>query len=203
MPMAMFMRLLLCNELVDLSWRGSLRLPTAGSLGKLSSFDNLSNFVSFKCCVVYLKSVLRQSNVTSAVIGDRTRLAGLPMTETLCTPSSSLCCFGTWDWWWTVKLFQALKASSLRSVKSSPALLPLLLPSILTMQSHQMYIVNFWHVIVLWTICVRWVCRYAWVLAECSACTEHMGWRFTAVAEETRPKAFWGIRRSQLADNSS
>jgi len=47
------------------------------------------------------------------------------------------------------------------------------------------------------------VCRYAWVLAECAACTEHMGWRFTAVSKETRPKAFWGIRRSQLADNSS
>ncbi|XP_024376542.1 uncharacterized protein [Physcomitrium patens] len=48
-----------------------------------------------------------------------------------------------------------------------------------------------------------WFPGYAWVLAECSACTEHMGWRFTAVAKETRPKAFWGIRRSQLADNSS
>jgi cereblon len=48
-----------------------------------------------------------------------------------------------------------------------------------------------------------WFPGYAWVLAECSACTEHMGWRFTAVSKETRPKAFWGIRRSQLADNSS
>ncbi|XP_024378293.1 uncharacterized protein [Physcomitrium patens] len=48
-----------------------------------------------------------------------------------------------------------------------------------------------------------WFPGYAWALAECSACTEHMGWRFTAVAKETRPKAFWGIRRSQLADNSS
>lgn len=48
-----------------------------------------------------------------------------------------------------------------------------------------------------------WFPGYAWVLAECAACTAHMGWRFTAVCKETRPKAFWGIRRSQLADNSS
>ncbi|KAH9570350.1 hypothetical protein CY35_02G035200 [Sphagnum magellanicum] len=47
-----------------------------------------------------------------------------------------------------------------------------------------------------------WFPGYAWILAECTACAEHMGWRFTAVAKETRPKAFWGIRRSQLAENS-
>ncbi|CAM6036740.1 unnamed protein product [Sphagnum compactum] len=48
-----------------------------------------------------------------------------------------------------------------------------------------------------------WFPGYAWVLAACSTCTEHMGWRFTAVSKETRPRAFWGIRRSQLAENSS
>ncbi|XP_024384992.1 uncharacterized protein [Physcomitrium patens] len=48
-----------------------------------------------------------------------------------------------------------------------------------------------------------WFPGYAWVLAECAECTEHMGWRFTAVNKESRPKAFWGIRRSQLAENSS
>ncbi|KAG0611107.1 hypothetical protein M758_7G116100 [Ceratodon purpureus] len=48
-----------------------------------------------------------------------------------------------------------------------------------------------------------WFPGYAWVLAECSECQEHMGWRFTAVDKESRPKAFWGIRRSQLAENSS
>jgi len=48
-----------------------------------------------------------------------------------------------------------------------------------------------------------WFPGYAWVVAECSACTEHMGWRYTAVEKETRPKAFWGIRRSQLAENGS
>nr|XP_024396736.1 protein cereblon-like isoform X4 [Physcomitrium patens] len=48
-----------------------------------------------------------------------------------------------------------------------------------------------------------WFPGYAWVLAECAECTEHMGWRFTAVDKESRPKAFWGIRRSQLAENSS
>ncbi|CAK9227707.1 unnamed protein product [Sphagnum troendelagicum] len=47
-----------------------------------------------------------------------------------------------------------------------------------------------------------WFPGYAWILAECTACAEHMGWRFIAVAKETRPKAFWGIRRSQLAENS-
>jgi cereblon len=48
-----------------------------------------------------------------------------------------------------------------------------------------------------------WFPGYAWVLAQCSECTAHMGWRFTAVDKESRPKAFWGIRRSQLAENSS
>ncbi|CAK9226710.1 unnamed protein product [Sphagnum troendelagicum] len=47
-----------------------------------------------------------------------------------------------------------------------------------------------------------WFPGYAWILAECTACAEHMGWRFIAVSKETRPKAFWGIRRSQLAENS-
>jgi cereblon len=47
-----------------------------------------------------------------------------------------------------------------------------------------------------------WFPGYAWILAECAACAEHMGWRFIAVSKETRPKAFWGIRRSQLAENS-
>ncbi|CAM6024635.1 unnamed protein product [Sphagnum balticum] len=46
-----------------------------------------------------------------------------------------------------------------------------------------------------------WFPGYAWTLAECTACAEHMGWRFKAVAKETRPRAFWGIRRSQLAEN--
>jgi cereblon len=30
-----------------------------------------------------------------------------------------------------------------------------------------------------------------------------LGWRVSAVEKESRPKAFWGIRRSQLAENSS
>ncbi|KAL2613316.1 hypothetical protein R1flu_025008 [Riccia fluitans] len=30
-----------------------------------------------------------------------------------------------------------------------------------------------------------------------------MGWRFTAVKKGLRPKAFWGVRRSQLAESSS
>ncbi|KAG6542344.1 hypothetical protein Mapa_016270 [Marchantia paleacea] len=47
-----------------------------------------------------------------------------------------------------------------------------------------------------------WFPGYAWTIAYCSQCELHMGWRFTAVKKDLRPKAFWGVRRSQLAENS-
>ncbi|KAL3679706.1 hypothetical protein R1sor_022662 [Riccia sorocarpa] len=47
-----------------------------------------------------------------------------------------------------------------------------------------------------------WFPGYAWTIAHCSQCELHMGWRFTAVKKGLRPKAFWGVRRSQLAENA-
>eukprot|EP00249_Psilotum_nudum_P021742 c28226_g1_i3 orf=384-2126(-) len=48
-----------------------------------------------------------------------------------------------------------------------------------------------------------WFPGYAWTIADCSVCESHMGWLFTAVTKNMRPKAFWGMRRSQLAENAS
>jgi hypothetical protein len=50
--------------------------------------------------------------------------------------------------------------------------------------------------------------RYAWVLAKCNTCRatgfeQHMGWRFVAIDSKTRPKSFWGIRRTQLIGSHS
>lgn len=47
-----------------------------------------------------------------------------------------------------------------------------------------------------------WFPGYAWTIANCSVCDSHMGWLFTAVKQRLLPKSFWGVRRSQLADNS-
>ncbi|GLJ30781.1 hypothetical protein SUGI_0610650 [Cryptomeria japonica] len=47
-----------------------------------------------------------------------------------------------------------------------------------------------------------WFPGYAWTVAHCSVCDSHMGWLFTAVREGLEPKSFWGVRRSQLADNT-
>lgn len=47
-----------------------------------------------------------------------------------------------------------------------------------------------------------WFPGYAWTMSYCSVCDSHMGWLFTAVKQRLLPKSFWGVRRSQLADNS-
>ncbi|KAJ7569659.1 hypothetical protein O6H91_01G087600 [Diphasiastrum complanatum] len=43
-----------------------------------------------------------------------------------------------------------------------------------------------------------WFPGYAWTMADC-ICDSHMGWHFTAVTKNMRPRAFWGVRRSQIA----
>ncbi|XP_068643537.1 uncharacterized protein [Aristolochia californica] len=47
-----------------------------------------------------------------------------------------------------------------------------------------------------------WFPGYAWTIAYCATCgaTTNMGWFFTATDKILRPKAFWGIRSSQVAD---
>ncbi|KAG9449106.1 hypothetical protein H6P81_009071 [Aristolochia fimbriata] len=47
-----------------------------------------------------------------------------------------------------------------------------------------------------------WFPGYAWTIAYCATCglTTNMGWFFTAIDRNLRPKAFWGIRSSQVAD---
>uniref|UniRef100_A0A5B7BA39 Protein cereblon n=1 Tax=Davidia involucrata TaxID=16924 RepID=A0A5B7BA39_DAVIN len=46
-----------------------------------------------------------------------------------------------------------------------------------------------------------WFPGYAWTIAECAACESQMGWLFTATNKKLKPKSFWGIRSSQVADD--
>ncbi|PSN56203.1 Protein cereblon [Blattella germanica] len=41
--------------------------------------------------------------------------------------------------------------------------------------------------------------RYAWTVAECSQCSRHLGWKFTATKRSLKPHKFWGIRRNAIA----
>ncbi|XP_051129638.1 uncharacterized protein LOC127250401 [Andrographis paniculata] len=45
-----------------------------------------------------------------------------------------------------------------------------------------------------------WFPGYAWSIAECITCGEHLGWYFSAITRSMRPRGFWGIRSSQVAD---
>jgi len=40
--------------------------------------------------------------------------------------------------------------------------------------------------------------RYAWTIAICKGCRHHVGWKFTAVESNLRPKEFWGLTRRSL-----
>ena len=40
--------------------------------------------------------------------------------------------------------------------------------------------------------------RYAWTIAECAQCSDHLGWRFTAVKRGLSPSKFWGLTRAAL-----
>ncbi|XP_015434882.1 PREDICTED: protein cereblon isoform X2 [Dufourea novaeangliae] len=43
-----------------------------------------------------------------------------------------------------------------------------------------------------------WFPGYGWTIATCSNCHSHMGWKFTAVENNLKPKAFWGLTRKSL-----
>ncbi|ONK79086.1 uncharacterized protein A4U43_C01F2800 [Asparagus officinalis] len=48
-----------------------------------------------------------------------------------------------------------------------------------------------------------WFPGYAWTIANCATCESHMGWLFTATKKNLLPRSFWGIRSSQVADDTS
>ncbi|KGN62799.1 protein cereblon isoform X2 [Cucumis sativus] len=45
-----------------------------------------------------------------------------------------------------------------------------------------------------------WFPGYAWTISICATCETQLGWLFTATNRNLKPKSFWGIRCSQLAD---
>ncbi|CAH9106261.1 unnamed protein product [Cuscuta epithymum] len=47
-----------------------------------------------------------------------------------------------------------------------------------------------------------WFPGYGWSIAECARCGCQMGWLFTATNSKLKPRSFWGIRCSQLADTT-
>ncbi|KAI3935825.1 hypothetical protein MKX01_033009 [Papaver californicum] len=46
-----------------------------------------------------------------------------------------------------------------------------------------------------------WFPGYEWTITNCATCETQMGWRFTATDKKLKPKSFWGIRSSQVADD--
>ncbi|KAJ4957686.1 hypothetical protein NE237_024797 [Protea cynaroides] len=46
-----------------------------------------------------------------------------------------------------------------------------------------------------------WFPKYDWTIAICATCESTMGWLFTATEKNLKPKSFWGIRTSQVADD--
>ncbi|XP_070016101.1 uncharacterized protein [Nicotiana sylvestris] len=47
-----------------------------------------------------------------------------------------------------------------------------------------------------------WFPGYAWSIAECASCETQLGWLFTATKKKLKPRSFWGIRSSQVAEES-
>ncbi|XP_057775946.1 uncharacterized protein LOC130994856 [Salvia miltiorrhiza] len=47
-----------------------------------------------------------------------------------------------------------------------------------------------------------WFPGYAWSMAECIMCGSQMGWYFSATKKKMRPQAFWGLRSSQVVDET-
>ncbi|KAK2991814.1 hypothetical protein RJ640_006374 [Escallonia rubra] len=45
-----------------------------------------------------------------------------------------------------------------------------------------------------------WFPGYAWTIAYCGTCRHQLGWRFTATNKKLKPRTFYGIRSSQVAD---
>uniref|UniRef100_A0A0E0L4T0 Protein cereblon n=1 Tax=Oryza punctata TaxID=4537 RepID=A0A0E0L4T0_ORYPU len=46
-----------------------------------------------------------------------------------------------------------------------------------------------------------WFPGYSWTMASCADCESNIGWLFKATKKNLRPKSFWGIRSSQIADD--
>ncbi|KAK8948374.1 hypothetical protein KSP39_PZI005536 [Platanthera zijinensis] len=47
-----------------------------------------------------------------------------------------------------------------------------------------------------------WFPGYAWTITNCAHCENNMGWLFTATRKNLFPKSFWGIRSSQVVDDT-
>ncbi|XP_043289838.1 protein cereblon-like [Venturia canescens] len=47
------------------------------------------------------------------------------------------------------------------------------------------------------TVC-SWFPGYAWTIASCAGCNSHIGWKFTAVNKDLKPRQFWGLTRKNL-----
>lgn len=47
-----------------------------------------------------------------------------------------------------------------------------------------------------------WFPGYAWTITNCAVCESNMGWLFTAAKKNLQPKSFWGIRGSQVVDDT-
>ncbi|KAK2587505.1 hypothetical protein KPH14_003204 [Odynerus spinipes] len=48
-----------------------------------------------------------------------------------------------------------------------------------------------------------WFPGYAWTIANCKNCYSHMGWKFTAVDSNLKPKSFWGLTRKSLKNRTN
>ncbi|PSS17826.1 Protein cereblon like [Actinidia chinensis var. chinensis] len=46
-----------------------------------------------------------------------------------------------------------------------------------------------------------WFPGYAWTITDCATCETQMGWLFTTTNRKLKPRSFWGIRCSQVADD--
>ncbi|KAI4337518.1 hypothetical protein L6164_015924 [Bauhinia variegata] len=47
-----------------------------------------------------------------------------------------------------------------------------------------------------------WFPGYAWTITNCATCGTQMGWLFTATKSKLKPRSFWGIRSSQVAEET-
>ncbi|PKA57239.1 hypothetical protein AXF42_Ash002543 [Apostasia shenzhenica] len=47
-----------------------------------------------------------------------------------------------------------------------------------------------------------WFPGYAWTMTNCAVCEKNMGWLFTATKKNLLPKSFWGVRCSQVVDDT-
>jgi cereblon len=43
-----------------------------------------------------------------------------------------------------------------------------------------------------------WFPGYAWMIAYCSVCHEHMGWKFVALSQRLQPQEMWGLTRASV-----